>query len=494
MKRAYWPRYAAAAAGFAWFLQIGGGPTLDPRNFMWLMAGDWLQHWLGWLFFRNDPWTFPLGRISSLLYPVGTNIGFTDSNPLVSLLLKPFATPAAALLPVHRPVARDVLRAAGLHGRRAGEHGHEAPVAAVPGRLPLRAQPGAGGPPRTRHALRALADSRAAVPRTPGMPGRRRTHAGSRGWTAAGGGAVGRDSPVPRGDVLGARAGGLRAAVAVAAPHARPRSVDGSGDDARACWRCSASSATFGRAQLGTPGFGAYSSNLLTLVNPMGYSRLLPSVDVPSAQWEGFGFLGAGGLALVASAAVVAVVRRPSTTGTARLAAAGGQRADGGLCGVDRRDRWKPRGPAARLAHPGRHAVPRVRAFHLVAPLPAAAARHLGATRAAGRGRQAVATSLLAGAVVLQAVDLKVDPDWLGWKGFRPAPISNLRMAVGHFRHVELDPMQVFNACGGEYHVDHVYRYMHVAYRLDSTYNSGIFARLPASDGARGVPSADRRD
>ena len=89
-----WPRYAAAFLGFVWFLEIGGGPTLNPTHIALIMSGDWLQHWLGWLFFRHDPWTFPLGTISSLPYPVGTTIGFTDSNPLVSLLLKPFS-PAA---------------------------------------------------------------------------------------------------------------------------------------------------------------------------------------------------------------------------------------------------------------------------------------------------------------------------------------------------------------------------------------------------------------
>ncbi len=235
-----------------------------------------------------------------------------------------------------------------------------------------------------------------------------------------------------------------------------------------------------GQAQMGSPNFGAYSSNLLTLVNPMAYSRLLPSIDVPTEQWEGFGFLGAGGLALVALAAVVAVFRRPSTSGrhawpllAASLlmaAYAVSTVVTVGSREVLRLDWLTP------MVTPFRSSGRFIWSLHYLLLLLGI----WGATRAAGRGRQAVATSLLAGAVVLQAADLKVDPYWLGWKGFRPAPISNLRIAIGHFRHVQLAPMQVFNACGGEYRVDHVYRYMHVAYRLDSTYNSGIFARLPA--------------
>ena len=86
-----WPRYAAAFLGFAWFLQIGGGPTLNPTHKTLIMSGDWMQHWFGWLMFRREEWTFPLGAISGMPYPIGTTVGYTDSNPLVSLLLKPFS-------------------------------------------------------------------------------------------------------------------------------------------------------------------------------------------------------------------------------------------------------------------------------------------------------------------------------------------------------------------------------------------------------------------
>src|SRR5262245_6039425 len=85
------PRLAAAAVGLLWFLHMGGGATLNPANTAWLYGADWHQHWLGWQFFRSAPWTFPLGLLPTLPYPVGTAIGFTDSNPLVSILLKPFS-------------------------------------------------------------------------------------------------------------------------------------------------------------------------------------------------------------------------------------------------------------------------------------------------------------------------------------------------------------------------------------------------------------------
>lgn len=71
--------------------------TINPKNISWLMSvyHDWGQHYLGWAFYRNDPWQFPLGNMSSFYYPVGTNAGFTDSIPLLALIFKPFS----ALLP-----------------------------------------------------------------------------------------------------------------------------------------------------------------------------------------------------------------------------------------------------------------------------------------------------------------------------------------------------------------------------------------------------------
>jgi len=74
-----------------------GLAIVNPTNINWLLSArhDWGQHYLGWAFYRNEPWTFPLGEISALCYPSGTNVGFWDSIPLLALLFKPFS----ALLP-----------------------------------------------------------------------------------------------------------------------------------------------------------------------------------------------------------------------------------------------------------------------------------------------------------------------------------------------------------------------------------------------------------
>jgi hypothetical protein len=68
---------------------------LGPTNVGWLLHGDWGAHLVGWTAFQHDIWRWPLGRTELLAAPVGVSVTYTDSNPLLCLLLKPFA----ALLP-----------------------------------------------------------------------------------------------------------------------------------------------------------------------------------------------------------------------------------------------------------------------------------------------------------------------------------------------------------------------------------------------------------
>lgn len=83
--------FAAVATGLGalLFLYRFGFTPLDVTDINWLMeGGDPATHYLGWLFYRNEPYSFPLGDISKLLAPIGTNIGLTDSNPLLAIPLK----------------------------------------------------------------------------------------------------------------------------------------------------------------------------------------------------------------------------------------------------------------------------------------------------------------------------------------------------------------------------------------------------------------------
>jgi hypothetical protein len=86
-----WAVAAAAAIGAAFAAWIGGWRVVNPTEIGWVMRLDWQYHFLGWHFFRAEPWHFPPGLITTYNAPIGTAIGYTDSIPLVALLLKPFA-------------------------------------------------------------------------------------------------------------------------------------------------------------------------------------------------------------------------------------------------------------------------------------------------------------------------------------------------------------------------------------------------------------------
>jgi len=67
-----------------------GWEIINPNNNMWLIGYDYATQYIGWLFFKNEAWSFPLGGISNYFYPLGTNIGYTDSIPLMAIFGKLF--------------------------------------------------------------------------------------------------------------------------------------------------------------------------------------------------------------------------------------------------------------------------------------------------------------------------------------------------------------------------------------------------------------------
>jgi len=73
------------------YVYIYGAGTLLPTHYAWMLHQDPGQHYLGWQFFRHEAWQWPPGRILAYGYPAGTAIVFTDSIPLLALLLKPFS-------------------------------------------------------------------------------------------------------------------------------------------------------------------------------------------------------------------------------------------------------------------------------------------------------------------------------------------------------------------------------------------------------------------
>ena len=66
-----------------------GKSVMDPTNMnLYYKWGDGMQHYYGWMAFRNSPWKFPLGLFDGVTYPDATSIIFTDSLPWLAILFK----------------------------------------------------------------------------------------------------------------------------------------------------------------------------------------------------------------------------------------------------------------------------------------------------------------------------------------------------------------------------------------------------------------------
>jgi len=83
----YFAAYIIALLIFHFSYGLG---ILNPQNINWLLSAqhDWGTHYLGWAFYRDSPWMFPLGNMCGYVYPLGANVGLTDSIPLIAIPLK----------------------------------------------------------------------------------------------------------------------------------------------------------------------------------------------------------------------------------------------------------------------------------------------------------------------------------------------------------------------------------------------------------------------
>ena len=304
-----------ALAGIAFFFRSFGFALLDPTHIDWLLNGDWGQHYSGWEVFRSAPWSWPPGTVPALLYPVGSSIVYTDSLPLLALLLKPFD----ALLPhPFQYIGLWLLVSCMLQGAfgalllrlRTRE-----PAALLAGALFFLYAPvfiaRFGHDTLTAHWL--LLAALLLYFRTPPVGGE------SRPWwllcvlaslihpylwfmlMALQVAYWARRVWVDRGATF-------RTAVVCLA---------GCGVTSVGLWYLSGVFIIPRQASTGGVPFGVYSMNLLAPIDPRGYSRLLPSLTMAPGQHEGFAFLGIGMIALVAIAVVIAW-RRTSRFGVWR--------------------------------------------------------------------------------------------------------------------------------------------------------------------------------
>ena len=87
--KTYWQSLAPIVLGVLVFALVVGPGTLNPTNEHWLLVGnDVTQHYLGWVFFRHGPWSFPIGLNPANGLEFSSSIVFSDSIPLLAFVFK----------------------------------------------------------------------------------------------------------------------------------------------------------------------------------------------------------------------------------------------------------------------------------------------------------------------------------------------------------------------------------------------------------------------
>ena len=83
------PAVTAALLGPLMFFLLFDPRLLDPSYFRWLFwLPDPATQFLGWHFFRLEPWHLPLGAATRYGMEMGGSVVFTDSIPIAALLFK----------------------------------------------------------------------------------------------------------------------------------------------------------------------------------------------------------------------------------------------------------------------------------------------------------------------------------------------------------------------------------------------------------------------
>jgi hypothetical protein len=82
------PALLAALAGLIVFSLLVDPSVIDPFRTGWLATGDPAQSYLGWLFFRQEPWSLPLGAAHSMGMEQASSIVYSDSIPLLAFSFK----------------------------------------------------------------------------------------------------------------------------------------------------------------------------------------------------------------------------------------------------------------------------------------------------------------------------------------------------------------------------------------------------------------------
>ncbi|MBP7777340.1 MAG: hypothetical protein KA371_09450 [Acidobacteria bacterium] len=304
---------AGGLLGAALFLAIDGPEIVRPTNLGWTMRHDLQTYVLAWTHFRHTPWQWPLGAVPAVGHPVGTSIGNADAIPVAAFALKPlqavlpepFQYLGAWLLACF--VLQGVFGAL-LVGLATPDWRLQVLGAALFVQVPALINR-TGHPALCAHWL-LLASIWLLVD---GMRASRRWHVGA--WLTLSA-LVAATQPYLAAMVLalavsalGNRAWGQRPArralAGLAANVLAVAVVTG-----LVFWQCGYFLVGSAGA-LQSAGLGYYSMNLLAPVIGMGYSTLLPEIPLATqGQYEGHVYFGLGWLLVTVVAIVVAARRR----------------------------------------------------------------------------------------------------------------------------------------------------------------------------------------
>lgn len=307
MNNKHYPTFAfsiGAALGALLFIAIFGFAVVCPTNTDWLFAvpDDSAQHYLGWVFYRNSPWSFPLCLTDGLSSDGPVSCMFSDSIPILAVLFKLLS-----------PILPHTFQYLGLWGVVC---------------FALNGGCGAVLLYKIRPSLPfAAVGSLFYSGFIPTIA--RITHHNSLGaiWLVIIPLILCLDCQRPRNWIRWAAVCALAVAVHVyfvpmifmvmggyaiilifRMKQLKTAVITFSASAAAVLLSMWSFGAFCGKGGYADGGFGLFSANLNTFFNSMGYSRLLPALSSFDGQGEGFGFLGTGMLLCGAAAFVSAAV------------------------------------------------------------------------------------------------------------------------------------------------------------------------------------------
>ena len=92
MKKIYISSYHVVllAISTLFWIYLIGLEYANPINLKWLNSGDLSTYQLGWQYFREDTWRFPIGLNPNYGINSDSNIVYSDSIPLFAIIFKIF--------------------------------------------------------------------------------------------------------------------------------------------------------------------------------------------------------------------------------------------------------------------------------------------------------------------------------------------------------------------------------------------------------------------